>query len=222
MSFEGPEFQKVYETFQPRIQRYLASFVGEQEAEDLTQEVFIRVERALKTFRGEAQLSTWIYRIATNAAIDKLRSPSYQMAAQASLRTSESRQTYNDRSGDPSESCAGDLDDRDPWTGEKKLSVEQQLVRKEMGECIRSYIQRLPRNYQTVLVLSELEGLPNKEIAEILGVTLDTVKIRLHRAREMLKEELWRHCDPYWIVDNEFVPEVYPFPNNFRLREYTK
>src|SRR3989304_7037573 len=71
------EFQKVFDAYQPRILRYLARLVGEHEAEDLTQEVFVKVSQALKTFRGEAQLSTWIYRIATNAALDRLRSPSF-------------------------------------------------------------------------------------------------------------------------------------------------
>lgn len=75
------EFQKIHETFRPKIHRYLTRLLGELEAEDLTQEVFVRVSRALPTFRGESQLSTWLYRIATNAAIDRLRSPSFQQLA---------------------------------------------------------------------------------------------------------------------------------------------
>ena len=67
------EFQQVYETYQARILRYLIRLVGAEEAEDLTQEVFVKVHQRLKTFRGDAQLSTWLYRIATNAAIDKTR-----------------------------------------------------------------------------------------------------------------------------------------------------
>ena len=77
-----------------------------------------------------------------------------------------------------------------------------------MNECIRGYIEKLPESYRTVLVLSEREGLRNNEIAKILGVTLDTVKIRLHRAREILKEGLRNNCDSYWIEDNEFLPEL--------------
>ena len=71
------EFQKVYDTFQPKIHRYLVRFVGDYEAEDLTQEVFVKVGQGLKEFRGESQLSTWIYKIATNSALDRLRSPSF-------------------------------------------------------------------------------------------------------------------------------------------------
>jgi RNA polymerase sigma factor (sigma-70 family) len=72
------DFQTIHAEFRPRIQRYLARLVGESEAEDLTQEVFVKVHRALPSFRGEAQLSTWIYRIATNAALDRLRSPAFK------------------------------------------------------------------------------------------------------------------------------------------------
>lgn len=180
------EFQRIYDTFQPKILRYLTHLAGESEAEDLTQETFVKINQGLENFRGESQLSTWIYRIATNAALDKLRSPSFQRIAQASL--------------------SEDLDetkiaDKVICTEEKKPLIEQQLIREEMNKCIRSYIEKLPENYRTVLILSEWEGLKNNEIAEILGVTLDTVKIRLHRARSKLKEELETHCEFYWVEE---------------------
>ena len=190
------EFQTIYDTFQPRIHRYLARLAGENEAEDLTQEVFVKVAQALDNFRGESKLSTWLYRIATNAALDRLRSPSFQRMAQIGL------------ADDLIETGEAEIEDRDVWTGEKTPSIEQQFVRKEMNECIRDFIEKLPESYRTVLVLSELEGLKNNEIADILGVTLDTVKIRLHRARKKLREELETHCDSYWLEDNEFVPDL--------------
>src|SRR3972149_775128 len=79
------DFQQIYETFQPKIHRYLTRLAGESEAEDLTQETFVKAHRALENFRGESQLSTWIYRIAANTAMDKLRSPSFQQVAQFNL-----------------------------------------------------------------------------------------------------------------------------------------
>ena len=147
------EFQKVYDDFHPKILRYLAHLAGEQEAEDLTQETFVKIHQGLKNFRGESQLSTWIYRIATNTALDRLRSPSFQ------------------RITDETE-----IADKVISTEEKKPLIEKQLIRDEMNECIRGYIEKLPESYRTVLVLSEREGLRNNEIAKILGVTLDTVK----------------------------------------------
>ncbi len=70
------EFNRIYEEYHAKLFRYLARFVGEDDAEDLTQEVFVKIHKALDNFRGESKLSTWIYRIATNTATDRLRSPS--------------------------------------------------------------------------------------------------------------------------------------------------
>jgi len=196
MDNSEPDFQTVYDAFQPRIHRYLMRLVGEGEAEDLTQEVFAKVAQALENFRGESKLSTWLYRIATNAALDRLRSPAFRRNAQI------------DFTDDSIETDEIEIEDRDAWTGEKTLPVEQQFVRKEMNECIRDFIERLPENYRAVLVLSEVEELSNKEISDILGITLDTVKIRLHRAKRKLREELEAHCDSYWLEDNPFVPDL--------------
>jgi RNA polymerase sigma-70 factor (ECF subfamily) len=177
MDVSETDFQKIYDTYQPRILRYLVRLVGEPEAEDLAQEVFVKVSRALTTFRGESQLSTWLYRIATNAAIDKIRTVSFRQDAKLSW-LDDSNET----------------EDKDVWTGEEAPSLEQQLMRKEMYDCFVDFVKRLPPNYRTVVVLSELEELTNSEIAEILGVSLDVVKIRLHRGRARLLQELKTHC----------------------------
>ncbi len=66
------EFQEIYDAFQPKILRYLTRMLGSHEAEDLTQEVFLKVDKALGSFKGESRLSTWIYRIATNAALERV------------------------------------------------------------------------------------------------------------------------------------------------------
>lgn len=172
------EFKVIYDSFQPKIFRYLAKLVNVHEAEDLTQEVFVRVSSGLPDFRGDSQLSTWIYRIATNVAMDRLRSPSQKQEA-LKKSVSEEGKTF---------------EDRDVWTGEKKPSVDRQLIREEMSECVREFIDDLPDNYRSVLILSEVEGLKNQEIAEVLGISLETVKIRLHRGREKLKKELESGC----------------------------
>ncbi|MBI5178830.1 MAG: sigma-70 family RNA polymerase sigma factor [Nitrospinae bacterium] len=174
------EFLELYKTFQPAILRYLTRLVGEHEAEDLTQEVFIRIRQSLDSFRGDSSLSTWVYKIATNAALDKLRSPSF-------------RKTVYDEPLAP-----------DSPVAEQAPSADRLLIRKEMNDCIRNFIENLPDKYRVVVVLSELEDKKNGEIAEILGITLDTVKIRLHRAKEKLKEELGSHCSFYQDRENGF------------------
>jgi RNA polymerase sigma-70 factor (ECF subfamily) len=173
-------FKEVYKEFQPKILHYLSRMLGPEEAEDAAQEVFEKVNRSLDGFKGKSKLSTWIYRIATNTALDKLRSSSFkQSSKQASLDETAERK------------------DKNAWTGQTKTSSDQKVIRKEMSECVREYIDRLPPDYQTVLLLSELEGFKNKEIAEILEISLENVKVRLHRARAALKNELDDGCDFY-------------------------
>jgi RNA polymerase sigma-70 factor (ECF subfamily) len=184
MSINDSEFHKIYDIYQPKILRYLTHFISEGEAEDLTQETFVKVYQSLENFRGESQLSAWIYRIATNIALDRLRSPSFQRMAKFELSD---------------DSVEGD--DRVVLVKEESTLVEKQLIRNEMNDCVRGHIEKLPETYRAVLVLSEYEGLKNHEIAEVMGVTLDVVKIRLHRARAKLKEDLETNCEIHWIEE---------------------
>jgi RNA polymerase sigma-70 factor (ECF subfamily) len=162
------EFQAVYTEFYPKIHRYLTHLVGMSESEDLTQEVFVKISKALQDFRGESQLSNWISRIATNTAVDKKRNRAYQLA--------QGGFSFDGAIKTPA------------------FDYDQLLIRDEMNQCIRSYVGGLPGNYRTVLVLSEYEGLANSNIADILGISLDAVKMRLHRARTRLKKMLEANC----------------------------
>ena len=173
-------FEQVYADFQPRVLRCLTRMIGEHEAEDLTQEVFIKISRSLDTFRGESQLSTWIYRIATNAALDRLRNPAFK-------RVAPDAPPVGDESGEVDEDGEIEID---------APSLDQQVCRKERYECYRDFVEKLPANYRLVIALSEWEELTAKEIADILGLSLDVVKIRLHRGRELLLKTLREHCKP--------------------------
>ena len=168
------EFDKIHADFRPKVLRYLTRMVGAHDAEDLTQEVFVKISRGLGTFRGESQLSTWIYRIATNAALDRLRDPALKRIAPVS--------------------AAGDANGNEIAAAES--SLDQQVCRKERYECYRDFIAHLPPNYRTVVALSELEELAANEIADILGLSVDVVKIRLHRGRMRLLSALKSHCKP--------------------------
>ncbi|UCF31145.1 MAG: sigma-70 family RNA polymerase sigma factor [bacterium] len=170
-------FEEIYEGFGPQIIRYLARLVSESEAEDLAQETFLRVHRGLEEFRGDSRISTWIYRIATNVARDRLRKAS-SMSGGAVTSLEEGM----------------DVEDGNVWTDEKARNTEGMTIRKEMNDCIRRFIDDLPEDYRTVLILQDLEGFKNQEIADILGISLDNVKIRLHRARTRLREELQTGC----------------------------
>ena len=173
------DFEKVYDNYHPKIFRYLTRLIGDGDAEDLTQEVFVKVSRALKNFRGESQLSTWLYRVATNTAIDNIRSRSFRQNAQTSPLD---------------DSCDGK--GTEIWTGEESASLEQIILQRDRFHCYTSIVRQLPVNYRMVIMLSEVEQLACHEIAEILGLSQDVVKIRLHRGRTMLLEKLRAHCKP--------------------------
>jgi RNA polymerase sigma-70 factor (ECF subfamily) len=187
------DFKEIHETYRRRIHAYMKRFVGEAEAEDLTQEVFTRVSQSLKTFRGDSRLSTWIYRIATNAVLDRIRK--------------------KDRCAE--ELCidaVGEREDQDAWNGDVKR-LEHQVIRREMNDCIRNVVSELPEMYRTIVELSEFEGFKDNEIAGILGLRLESVKIRLHRGRAKLKEELSKRCILYRDERNEFACDL---KNEFR------
>ena len=174
------EFDEIYEELQPKIRNYLSRLLGDQEAEDSVQEVFAKVSRGLDSFKGQSKLSTWVYRIATNTAIDKLRTPAYKHASGLTSL----------------EETPGAENTTSPITPTNTPN-DQKVIRKEMSECVREYVDRLPPDYRTVLILKELEGFKNKEIAYILQITLENVKVRLHRAKVRLKKELDDSCDFY-------------------------
>ncbi len=181
MSIEQKNFPAIYEEYYPKIVGYLRRLVGDHDAEDVAQETFVKAAKALDGFRGDSSLSTWLYRIATNAAMDHLRRPASRAG---------------DAPDDVSET-GGEVQDPDTPV------LDTLLIRKDMNECIRGIVDSLPDNYRNVLVLSELEGFANAEICEVLGLSLDTVKIRLHRARTRLRKELETHCSFYRDERNE-------------------
>jgi RNA polymerase sigma-70 factor (ECF subfamily) len=198
MSSTVLEFQSIHDTFRPKMLRYLTRFVGEDEAEDLTQTVMVKVSEGLRNFRGDSSLSTWISRIATNAALDALRSRAMKWTGQQSGSTA-----IRTESEVESVESGVALEEQSP-------SVEETVIRKEMNECIGEFIDSLHETDKTVIVLSELEGFKNSEIAEILGVSLDTVKIRLHRARAKLRKVLKIGCDFFRDERNEFACDRKP------------
>ena len=187
MTDSPQDFPTLYSEYYPKIVGYLRRLVGDLEAEDAAQEVFVKVNRSLDSFRGESTPATWIYRIATNTAMDHLRKP----AEQAKRQTNG---PATDESTTDSEAFA--LRDTGPL-------VDTLLIRKDMNECIRGLVNDLPENYRTVLVLGDLEGFTNAEIADLMGLSLETVKIRLHRGRQQLKKAMDRACHLYHDERNE-------------------
>jgi RNA polymerase sigma-70 factor (ECF subfamily) len=187
---EEIQFQQIYEEYQARILLYMSRMVGESNAEDLAQDVFVKVGLALKDFRQDSQLHTWIYRIATNTAIDWLR------------RASTRKEDKKDFQAEDFEESDGKKTECAPV---QIIEGEQRVIKKEMNGCIRSVIDTLPESYRSVIILSELEEIQDSDIAEILNISLQAAKIRLHRARARLKKELEKACVFYRDERNEFA-----------------
>lgn len=184
------DFEQLYATFEPKINRYLHRLLDPEDAVEVTQDVFFRAGKSLCSFNEASKLSTWLYKIATNAAIDKMRSRSYKQRASEITGMTESGFDENAR-----------------YLDRERCSVEEQIIRREMGECIQRYVSSLPDKYRIVLVLSEMEGLKHSQIAVIVGLSLDTVKIRYHRAKKMLRHLLTENCHFYRTDSNELACE---------------
>ena len=178
----GPDrFRALYAANHDRVHWLLGRVAGRQDAEDLTQIVFTKAARALPRFRGDARLSTWLYRIAANVASDWLRG---RAAREAKLTVTLPEVVE----GLGSEHVA--VSDPQP-------SPEQRLVRKQMREFIRGEIGRLPRANRAAFILGELGGFSDEEVAQALGISLANAKVRLHRARVHLKTAIAARCDFY-------------------------
>jgi len=198
MSASSLDFPSIYAEYYPKIVSYIRRMVGEAEAEDVAQEAFVKISKSLDGFRGESKLSTWIYRIATNAAMDHLRRPSTKQSARHVYDVGEDGGPGNDSIVD-----SAPLHDT-------------LLIRKDMTDCIRGLVNALSEKYRTVLVLADLEGFTNAEISDVLGVSLDTVKIRLHRARLQLRKSMEQACHLYRDARNELACDRKPTTIRFQ------
>jgi RNA polymerase sigma-70 factor (ECF subfamily) len=149
----------------------------EEDARDAVQDAFISAFKGLDHFEGQAKLSTWLHRIVVNAALMKLRT--------RRRKPEESIEDLLPRFLDDGHMAAPSA----PW----RDSAESALERKQTREQVRASIDRLPDGYREVLLLRDVEGLDTREAAEALGISAANVKVRLHRARQALREVLDPH-----------------------------
>lgn len=195
MAIGNEEFRDVYGKYHPAILRFLTRLVGRDEAEDVAQEVFLKVDRGLEGYRGDAALGTWIFAIARNAALDRLRA----------------RRPWDRSAGEPGARCDDEAAaDAVSDLPDEQACVERGAIAQEMNLCIRGRVETLPESYRSVLALSELAGMTNAEIASALGTTVGAVKIRLHRARAALRKDLGTYCALYRDERDELACEPKP------------
>ena len=172
-------FNALVARFQDRVYNLIRRLLGNpEEARDVTQEVFVSVFEKVDSYRGDASIATWIYRIATNHAKNRIK--------YLSRRKDRQRESLESLAVPPTSS---------------RLSAEvprpdQALLRERVSRLVDAALGELDEEQRIVLVLRDVEGQSYEDIAEITGIQLGTVKSRLHRGRQRLKEALAPYIDP--------------------------
>lgn len=168
------DFQNIVENLQEKVRNTCFRYVNNvEDADDIAQEVFIQVYESMSHFREESQISTWVYRIAVNKSLDFLRSR--KRKKRFGQLTSLFRSTEE---------------------GEEIIEIptygtpEQELEDKERKEVLDCALAKLPDNQKTAIILSKYEGFSNKEITEIMNMSLSAVEALMHRAKKNLKKQL--------------------------------
>lgn len=156
----------VAETIDRTYSMILGILGNAHEAEDVTQQVYEKAFRALPAYRGDAKPTTWLFRIAVNAARDRIRSVSRKRKREVGNAMIEERSANDDPA--------------------------LEAIERERSAALRLAIDRLPENRRELIVMADIEEMPLGEIAEITGVPEGTVKSRLHRARAELRTEYTR------------------------------
>jgi RNA polymerase sigma-70 factor (ECF subfamily) len=170
---EGICFDQLVERYHRQIANFVFRMVGNYEtALDLTQEVFIKVYSSLGRYNPEFKFSTWIYKIASNTAIDYLRKQSVTVS--------------------PLYMVSGDDEEFELPIPAKGPSPERALERTERSAQIEEAISKLPPRYRELIVLRHVSEFSYDEIAEVTGLPLGTVKNRIFRAREAMRKHLIR------------------------------
>ncbi len=171
--------EAAYETFVRlhggRMLSVARRFLGnDDEARDAVQDAMVSAFRSIDRFEGTAKISTWLHRIVVNAALMRLR--------RRKRRPEESLEDVLPRFRDDGHRVLAD----DEWRVSPAIAVE----REEVQVLVRKAIEELPETYRNVLLLRDIEQLDTAEVSQLLGVTENAVKIRLHRARQALRAKL--------------------------------
>jgi RNA polymerase sigma-70 factor (ECF subfamily) len=168
-------FDELVERYKDKVWRLAFKILRhEDDAEEALQDAFLSAYRGLKNFKVESTFSTWLYRVATNAALMKYRK---RREGHVSLEQSQSRHEDAEPLAVPD------------WSHQP----EAELLDSETREVLEDGIQKLPEELRTVFVLRDVEGLANAEVAEVLEISIAAVKSRLHRARIALRDRLNRY-----------------------------
>lgn len=178
-------FDALYERYYKTLFNLIYQWIGDyDEAAELTQETFISAYKAREQFRGDARVYTWLYRIAHNHCKNRFKQRDRQREMEGPSLDAGAFGIEEDEGG------AGAPRDVADWS----YSPARLLEQKELRAHIERAVENLPSEYKVVLVLREMQDLSYNEIAEVTGLTLEAVKTRLNRARNMVRQRV----EPYY------------------------
>jgi RNA polymerase sigma-70 factor (ECF subfamily) len=165
------------DAYGPKIHQLAFRYLrNKEDAEEVVQDVLYKVYRNVGEFRGEAALSSWIYRITFNAAMSRLRSASYQRAQEAQ------RALASAADADTAQALPEPVD----WSN----MADEQVLRSQLRRRLATAVLTLPAIYRAPVVLRDLQGMSTEEASAMLRVKDQTLKSRLHRGRLMLRKQL--------------------------------
>jgi RNA polymerase sigma-70 factor, ECF subfamily len=169
------EFWEIYDQYYSKVRKFILALVKDEwVADDVIQETFLRVQQNIESLRDPSRLSSWIFRIAHNLCQDHFRR----------LKKSRKEERIDqEETGNLNEALI-----------QKEIGIQKELEQRQMGECVQNQINLLPESLRTVLVLFDMMEFSHQESADILGITVKNVKVRLHRARKRLKAILEEKC----------------------------
>jgi len=177
-SGDSAAFEELVRVHGPRLLRVARRMMPtEEDARDAVQDAFVSAFKSIGTFEAGSKLSTWLHRIVVNACLMKLRAKR--------RRPEETIEDYLPRFQEDGHQVESSV----AWNE----SADTMIERAELRDLVRSSIDRLPDTYRVVLLLRDIEELAADEVAKILGITTNAVKIRLHRARQALRTLLDPH-----------------------------
>jgi RNA polymerase sigma-70 factor, ECF subfamily len=182
-------FEVLLERYEDKVFRLAYRFVrNESEAKEILQDTFLSVWRKLDTFKGDSLFSSWVYRVAANTALMRLRS----QRRHPQISTEDLPPGFLDSYRPAGTEGLAHL----PSPGENWAKrPDEQLQSSELRSHIQSAVDALPDLYRTVFLVRDVEGLSTEETAEVLGISVPTVKTRLHRARIALRESIAKYFD---------------------------
>ena len=164
------EFWDIYYQYYERVRKFILTIIKDEwVADDIIQETFVRIQKNLNQLKDPTKISAWIFRIAYNLCQDHFRQQ------KISATTDNHIEVHTDILSEP--------------------LFQKQLEQHQMGECVQLEMKGLPQSLRSVLVLFDVLEFRQKEIAEILDITPENVKVRLHRARKKMKVILEEKCN---------------------------